>query len=332
MVKTKSINILNLCVSCHNYCRYCLLSWNGKCLGIDYNRSIEYAKKFYNWLKLNHEDFNFMYYFGYSMEHPKLLESIKFMQETNSPGGEFLQLDGMKMRTTDELITLFKELKEIGIKLVDFTFYGTKEYHDKFAGRIGDYDLMINSMNKALEYGLQVQVGIPVTKENLDQLDELVQLFTNKNVKLSLFTPHSGGRGIYLLESKITLEDYEQLSEDVKRHFNRKSNKTPVEWLNSNMQEYQNRILTLSLTPDNIAQLENQSFEDTIKELEKLDDDYYKLIPSFPTLLEKYTNEDDTHLYSKKDLYFLYRKRYIEENNIDVKEVNDERYSGSIRF
>ena len=31
------------------------------------------------------------------MEHPKLLEAIKFMQETNSPGGEFLQFDGMKM-------------------------------------------------------------------------------------------------------------------------------------------------------------------------------------------------------------------------------------------
>lgn len=312
-METKSINILNLCIPCHNYCKYCLLSWNGKCLGIDYDRSVEYAKKFYNWLKLNHEELNFMYYFGYSMEHPKLLDAIKFMQETKSPGGEFLQLDGMKMRTHEELSVLFKNIKDTGIKLVDFTFYGTKEYHDKFAGRIGDYDLMMNSMDIALEYGLQVQVGIPVTKENLNQLDELVQLFTNKNVKLSLFTPHSGGRGIHLLDSKITLEDYEQLSEGVKKYLNRKSNKTPIEWLNTNIQEYKNRVLTLSLTPDNIDKLENQSFEDTIKELEKMDDDYYKLIPSFPVLLEKYASEDDHLLYSKKDLYFLYRKKYIGE-------------------
>ena len=48
MITTKSINILNLCVPCYNYCKYCLLSWDGKCLGIDYDRSVEYAKKFYN--------------------------------------------------------------------------------------------------------------------------------------------------------------------------------------------------------------------------------------------------------------------------------------------
>ena len=69
-MKTTSINILNLCVPCYNHCRYCLLSWNGKCLGIEYTRSVEYARNFYNWLKIAHPDIKFVYYFGYSMEHP----------------------------------------------------------------------------------------------------------------------------------------------------------------------------------------------------------------------------------------------------------------------
>lgn len=134
-MKTTSVNILNLCVPCHNHCKYCLLSWDGKCIGIEYEHSVIYARNFYNWLKNNHKEINFMYYFGYSMEHPDLLNAIKFMQETNSPGGEFLQLDGMKMRTKEELMLFFAGLKEQGIKLVNFTFYGTKEYHDKFAGK-----------------------------------------------------------------------------------------------------------------------------------------------------------------------------------------------------
>ena len=62
-----------------------------------------YAREFYDWLKMSNKDINFTYYFGYSMDHPDLPNAIKFMQETNSPGGEFLQFDGMKMRTRDEL-------------------------------------------------------------------------------------------------------------------------------------------------------------------------------------------------------------------------------------
>ena len=332
MITTQSINIMNLCIPCHNYCKYCLLSWNGKCEGIDYQRSVNYAKKFYEWLKENYKEINFMYYFGYSMEHPHLLKAIQFMQETNSPGGEFLQFDGMKMRTNEELSILFNNLKEAGIKLIDFTFYGTKEYHDKFAGRSGDYDLMIRSLKIALEIGLNVQVGIPVTKENLNQLDELVELFSAFDISLSIFTPHSGGRGIHLIESKITLEDYEKLSDNVKKYLNRKTNKTPLEWLDTPIHEYKNRILRISLTPENIDHFENQSFEETVKELEELDNKYYEIIPSFPKLLEIYADENDHHLYSKKDLYLVYRNRYIKENHIQIYEVNDERYSGSIRY
>ena len=150
-MKTTSINILNLCVPCYNHCRYCLLSWNGKCLGIEYTRSVEYARNFYNWLKIAHPEIKFVYYFGYSMEHPDLPEAIKFMQETNSPGGEFLQFDGMKMRTRAQLHELLENIRTLGIKLINFTFYGTQQYHDRFAGRKGDFELMMNSLEIALE-------------------------------------------------------------------------------------------------------------------------------------------------------------------------------------
>ena len=332
MVQTKSINILNLCVPCENHCRYCLLSWNGNCLGIDYERSVKYARRFHEWLKINRPDMNFMYYYGYSMEHPQLLETIKFMQETNSPGGEFLQFDGMKKRTREELVKMLTDLRNAGIKLLDFTFYGLKEYHDKFAGRIGDYDLMMNSLGIALEIGLDVEVGIPVIKENLHQLDELVNIFENKRVRLFLFTPHSGGRGISLLDVKITVEDYDNLSDRVKKYFNRDKNRTPSEWYNHIHEDFKNRVLTISLLPSNIDKLENQPFEETIKELEMMDDEFYKVVPSFSELLKKYVDENDTCLYSLKDLNVTYRRRFIDENHLDIVDITDERFSCSIHF
>ena len=323
---------MNLCVRCYNHCKYCLLSWDGKCLGIEYERSVVYARKFYNWLKNTHKDIRFTYYFGYSMDHPDLPNAIKFMQETNSPSGEFLQFDGMKMRTKAELNSLFTIIAELGVKLIDFTFYGTKEYHDQFAGRKGDFALMMDSMEIALDKGLNVEVGIPITKENLSQIDTLLSQLPQDKIKIFLFTPHSGGRGSYLLDAKITLDDYEKLSSNAKRYFNRNRNQTPVEWLHSGESAPHNRVLTLSLLPSNIDFLENQTFEDTLKDLEKLDEDYYDKIPDFQSLLERYAATEDMHLYSKKDLYLLYRKKYMEEEKINVLDVTDERFSGSIRY
>lgn len=186
-------------------------------MGIEYERSVAYARKFYDWLKMAHKEMNFTYYFGYSMDHPDLPNAIRFMQETNSPGGEFLQFDGMQMRTEEELNALFANIKELGVKLIDFTFYGTKEYHDQFAGRKGDFELMMDSMKIALEKGLNVEVGIPIIKENLSQIDALLNQLPQDKIKIFIFTPHSGGRGIKMLDSKITLEDYEALSFDEKK-------------------------------------------------------------------------------------------------------------------
>jgi len=329
---TKSINILNLNVPCYNRCRYCLLSYCGETLGIDYDRSVRYARAFYQWLQQNRPEINFMYYFGYSMEHSRLFEAIQFMQETNSPSGEFLQFNGMKERTAEELAFFLAQLKEWGIKRLNFTFYGAREYHDKFSARQGDYELMMKTLDMALELDFSVEVGIPVTKENINQIDELVELFSNKRVDLYIFTPHSGGRGGSLFNLKITLEDYRNMRENTKKYLNRNAHKTPSEWAKNPPKEAAYRTLTLSLLPSNIEELENQSFEETLLQLETMDEQYFSIIPSFNVLLLRYADPSDERLYSKKDLYMLYRKKFIEENGIQIKDITDERYSGSIRY
>lgn len=329
---TKTISILNLNVSCYNHCKHCLLSWNNKLLGIDYERSIKYARSFFEWLKKNHPNISFIYYFGYSMEHPKLFDVIKFCQETNSPSGKFLQFDGMKKRNKEELKEFILKLKESGIELLDFTFYGTKEFHDKFAGRSGDYELMMDSIEVALEIGMNLEVGIVVTKDNLNQLDELVNIFESRNIRLFLFTPHSQGRGKNLIKSKITIDDYNNLSDRVKKYFNRQNNKTQKEWKETILDEVKYRSLQLSLLESNIDKLEKQSFEETFEELENMDEKYYSIIPSFKELLKIYCDQSDKNLYSKKDLYLVYRKKFIKENNIIINDISDERFSGSVRF
>lgn len=325
-MKTVSINVMNLCVPCENRCRYCLLSYCGKTTGVDFERSREYAQRFYDWLKENRPDLSFLFGFGYSMEHPELIEAVRFCQSIGSATGEFLQFDGMKFRTEPELEMLLSKLKSNGIKLIDLTFYGTESYHDCFAARKGDFRLMIDTLKMANKVGLDVTASIPVTRENAQQLDGLLdQLGLYCTRRISCFIPHCEGRGQLLEDLRLTADDYENLSHRVKQHFNRARFRTEGEWLaQEHLPVASRRVLTITLTPDNIAFFEQTDFASTIEWLEDMDDTYYRTVPGLRRMMQLYGDPKGRKMYSLRDLYMHYQKRFIAEQNISIYDVNDE--------
>lgn len=332
-MRTVSINVMNLCVPCENRCRYCLLSYDGKVSGVDYKRSEVYAKRFYEWLRENRPDLSFLFGFGYSMEHSELLGAIAFCQSIGSATGEFLQFDGMKFRTDEELETLLRQVKEHGIKLIDLTFYGTESYHDRFAARTGDYQLMMSTLTQANKIGLDVTVSIPITHENVDQMDDLIaELEQYRTQRIVCFVPHSEGRGRLLDSVRFSKEDYENLSENVRKRLNTTRFKTEAQWLKSGFPRNEKRVLTVTLTPENIDFFERMSFEETIVHLEKLDDDYYAAIPTVEELTKIYGDPNGDRYYSARDLYLNYQQRYIADNRIEIYDINDERQCFSRRF
>lgn len=332
-MKTVSINVMNLCVPCENRCRYCLLSYDGKTGGVDYKRSEAYAKRFYKWLRKNRPDLSFLFGFGYSMEHPDLLGAIDFCRSIGSATGEFLQFDGMKFRTSEELEALLRQLQAHGIKLIDLTFYGTESYHDRFAARVGDYRLMTDTLAQANRIGLDVTVSIPITHENAQQLDALIgELEQYRTQRIVCFVPHSEGRGRLLEPVRFSAADYESLSGYVRDRINRNRFKTEGEWLQCGFPVNEKRVLTVTLTQKNIAFFEGQSFEETIAYLEKLDDDYYSAIPTVEELAKIYGKPNGDRYYSARDLYLSYQRRYIADNHIQIHDINDERQCFSRRF
>lgn len=332
-MKTTSINVMNLCVPCENRCRYCLLSYDGKISGVDYKRSEAYAKRFHDWLRKNRPDLSFLFGFGYSMEHPSLLEAIDFCRSIGSATGEFLQFDGMKFRTDEELEVLLRQLKYHGIKLLDLTFYGTKNYHNRFAARKGDYDLMMRTLATANRVGLDVTISIPLTHENVEQVDALIaELKQYRTQRVACFIPHSEGRGQLLEPVRFSAEDYEKLSDDVRARINWNRFKTESEWLRSGFPKLEKRVLTVTLTSENADFFETLPFGETIGYLEKLDDDYYAAIPAVEELAKIYGNPNGNRYYSARDLYLSYQRRYIADNNIEIYDINDERQCFSRRF
>lgn len=333
-MQTVSINVCNLCVPCENRCRYCLLSWDGKLRGVDYGRSADYARRFYEWIKENRPELGFAFYYGYSMEHPELLQTVDFLRDMDSPGGKFLQFDGMKFRSDAEIYELLSNLKAHGIELIDLTFYGTEEYHDRFAVRQGDFDYLMRILKTANEVELPVNAGIALNQENARQAGDLLeQLQRHRLHHIFAFVPHGEGRGETLESVRFRQADYDILPDSVKAVLNRQKFRPESQWVREGrFSVTEKRVLTVGLTPENMEFFEKMDFAHTVAYLEKLDDEYFSAIPTLPELAEMYGNRSEERFYSERDLFLKYQRRYIREHQLKLHDMNDERSCFSRRF
>ena len=333
-MQTKSVMLQTLCVPCACRCRYCLLSWNGRTIGADYDRSQRFAERFYDWLQRERPDISFHFSFGYSMDHPRLFDALDFLNGIGSVGGQFLQCDGMAFRTEKELNELLGGMKAHGAKHLNFTVYGTEAYHDRFAGRKGDHAYLLRMMESAAKIGFLVSVGVPLTKENVAQVDELLQILgAHGGEDVHLLIPHGEGRGAQLESIRLSLDDLSKISEHARDKLNRKVYQTEAEWCKIKGGEpEQNRLLLISLTDENMDRLERMSVSEIIREVEALDEAYYGAFPSFATLLDHYGDAGGQRLYSRRDLFHRCRRQYAKEHDIHIYDVTDERQSGSRRY
>ena len=328
-METEAIMLQTLCVPCGCRCRYCLLSWDGNCRGTDWERSAALARRMRAWMRQEHSAVRFHFSFGYSMEHPRLAEALDFLRELDSVQASILQCDGLRPRDEHETRDFVNLLREHGVQTLNFTFYGLTAYHDRFAGRKGDFAWMLSLRKAAREAGMQTTAGMPLTKENAAQAEELLALLED-NVRL--FIPHAEGRGAALDSIRLRSSDYEKLPETVKIRLNRSVYRTEAEWIHEAPPEPTKRMLLLSLTPENIETWENRPFAESIAEAEALDEAYYALLPSNEALCELYGNPKGDAFYSARDLIAHYQKRYLAEHALHPYDVTDERQTGSRRY
>jgi len=333
-MKTSSVMIQSLCIPCYNHCRYCLLSWDGMVEGTAWDRSVRLAERLLNELRTELPEIKSQFSFGYSMEHPDLREAIRTLHRLGSPQARFIQCDGMKMRSESECDELMIMLLDEQIKELNFTVYGARDYHDGFAGRRGDYDLLIRMMKSAKQFAIPFSIGIPVTQENINQIDDLVaELSRLGSNKIFLFIPHEEGRGKSLGDVRLRKQDLSVLSEQSRRLLNDEIYRPEADWLKEpELQRENKRMILISLRPDNIEKYENRSAVDIVREIEALDEKYYSSFHGFEELAKVYGNQDGDRMYRFRDLFQHYRLLFAMEHNVLAYDVTDERQSGSRRY
>lgn len=332
-MKTTALGIENLCVPCSSFCRYCLLSSCGKATGVAYERGKRLAKRLYD--EANEADLGckVYHYIGYCMDAEYLEDYIRFSQEIGSPSARFLQLNGLKLRDETQTADLVRMICGAGIKQIDLTFYGTKAYHDRFAGREGDFDFLLRILSAANEQAsLDVHISCPIHKENMAQMEELLTCMDDYRTSgISVFLPHGKGRGRSLDHLRLTEDDLEGLSGRVRTHL--RNCRTEREWIVDGIHEAaESRVLTLSLKPDNIEALEKMSVREIIRYLEELDDRYYAHLPSTSELAARYGRKDGNRLYRRaRDLHLEWQRRFLEDSGADIWDMNDETHHFSVR-
>lgn len=332
-METVTVNIENLCVPCYCACRHCLLSSKHYATGIDYSRGEKLAKRFYDWLKIHRPEISGMYYIGYCMDTPELTRWIRFNKHYN-PWFNFLQFNGLNYRTSTDLTKLLRDVMGAGIEMIDLTFFGLASYHDRFAGRKGDFQWLLQILDAASAEGLAINGSICLTKENIDQIPELIQLLRVSGLKkYILFLPHSKGRGKHLKHLRLTAEELNALPEDILLHFMKTPHLTQEQWLSKDsLPLLEKRNLTLSLTPDNIEMLEGMTPEEMLEYIERKDDLYYHATPTAEELAQMYGDPSSHQLYRYRDLLLQWQQEYWQAHILTIDDMNDERYDFSIHI
>ena len=333
-MKTLAVGVENLCVPCGCRCRYCLLSYNGKPVGVEYGRGKRFAKQFFRGLEQARPDLRRFYYIGYCMDTPALVDYIKFCQSIGSPSGVFLQLNGLALRSADEAECFIGQIAGAGVKTVDMTFYGQEEYHDRFSGRAGDFAFLLRLLESAGRAGVEVRTSLPIIRENMAQAETLLDTLEKYPAgKRFAFLPHSKGRGQTLNSQRITRAEFDALPERVRRCFSPQVEYlSEGEWLRAgNWPKPETRTLTLSLTPENIDRLEQMPAAEIVAMLEDLDDHCSAALPSPMELAERYGDPFSSRMYRRRDLLLEWRQRYLRESGGGLPDMDDESGHFSVR-
>ncbi len=327
-MKTVFFSMENLCVPCGCRCRHCLLSYDGSTPGAEYHRGKEIARRV-----AAESTVPFSYYIGFCMDTPELLDYIAFCQEIGSPGGSFLQMNGLKIRAAEETQALVRQIREAGIQQIDCTFYGLPPYHDRFAGRSGDFDFLLSILRAAQAAALPVKCSIPITEENADQMETLLPLLEGyRPDEIRFFLPHSKGRGWHLEEQRLRASTLQKLPPSVQAHMPTVRTQTEAMWIAEGaFPAPSERYLTLSLTEENVAKYENMPAAEMLRELEDLDEAFYGAIPPASELAALYGDPHGEKLYRYRDLVLLWTKRFLRDHAPSLPDFTEERGHFSVR-
>ena len=104
------------------------------------------------------------------------------------------------------------KMKEVGIQRLSFSLDGSNAVtHDNFRGTPGSFDLIMMAMNHAREVDMPFQINTTVTKHNLKELPDILEIaIVEKAVAFHPFLLVPTGNAKSLIDYELSPEEYEE--------------------------------------------------------------------------------------------------------------------------
>jgi hypothetical protein len=315
-----SVNIQWFGVPCHCRCRHCLIYSGARVSAVSYDRAVGIVERFVHWRKhLGDEAPGIHFAVSYCCDFPELPRYLKFCREFDSPV-TYMPINGIGLRSGPQLEEFLVTLADGGVKQVNLTFYGTREFHDGFAGREGDLEFLLGVARLLPACGLERTESIYLVKDSLAELPQLVKEINGiaGMASRAIYTFDYRGRAKYLEDQRPTVDAVERLPEEVTRFVNRQSQRSEAEWLRliaaGEVPGKSVRHFLISIWPENLQVLESEDCGRIISRLGEADEAFHRALPPLSEMAEQYGDPDGRRIYTLRDLEWKWQDAFLSDH------------------
>jgi hypothetical protein len=292
---------------CAHICRYCLISESRKRSALPFSRFEQLVHRFHDWTQSGGRDeLEIGIFVGPSFDYD--LETLKGIARLRARRGstfQMLNLGGLRIRRGDALAAWLEERRAAGILGFHTSLAGYGETHDRWNGRVGDFDYQTSILRMAGERGMVRREKLFLTQNTLPIFDRLLDILDGipgEIVSRSASPFFYAGLAARYESERITEDIRDDLPERINRLRPRKFDNwlSEREWIPMMMETAsQPRRLTLKLDVDetNIDHLEKTSCDDIFAERERQYQDDYRRIPSLDELCSRYGDPTSRKIY-----------------------------------
>lgn len=234
-----------------------------------------------------------------------------------------ISLGGVKKRSAPEMRRWLEERKERGLERVHGVLVGYGEVHDRWVGRRGDFEFLMQTFRTALELGLTYSVTLYLTKTTLPMLGHVLTLLGElprppeyKHVRQFYY----GGYAAHQEAERITETELRELppwaSASFQEHFDSRTERAWMAVVRSEDEQPFDLHLSVELTKDNIAGFESRSCEEICSDLTKRARSDIEKLPSLRELAAAHGDCHNPRVYGRFEVTRLWIDRCLDAGAI----------------
>lgn len=292
---------------CAHICRYCLISESRKHSALPFSRFEALVHRFHDWRQAERPDLEIGVFVGPSFDYDmEVLKGVARLRERRGGKFRFVNLGGLRIRRGEELEAWIEERRAVGvIGFFHTSLAGHGETHDRWNGRVGDFDYQTAILRLAGERGMARQEKLFLTKNTLPLFDRLLDILDTLPGEL-----FSRGASPFFYAGLANRYEDERLTEEDRDNLPERINELRAgkfgtwlserEWIPVMLEtahKPRRLQLKLDINETNIEFLESASCEEIFASREREYQDSYRNIPALNELCARYGDPDNRRIY-----------------------------------